>query len=413
MAVTVTLSGAVSGTEELRRNNLRALLRAVHTGGPMTRAQLTRLLGLNRSTIGGLTTTLIDLGLVAEQTAAQSAAAGAAVGCTRSGRPSHLVVPRPENAVIAIDLGVDRVQVALVGLGGIVLDRRVREHERGEHDVHRVVERVATMAGELIAAAGHGCRILGVAASVPGAIRSEDGMVQFAPNLGWHGEPFTQLLSERLGRPVRTGNDANLGVMAEHLRGAAVGRRHVIYLGVSVGIGGGFLVDGHLLSGASGYAGEVGHLHVDAAGPECSCGDQGCWELKVGENRLLTLAGRAAGSGPDGVDEVIAAAIAGEAVAQDALAEIASWTGVGLRSLINLFNPEMIVVGGTLAQVWPSIGDQVEEILSRRALLPPRADVAVLPARLGRDSSLIGAAELAFEAILEDPQSAVHCIAAS
>ena len=97
----------------------------------------------------------------------------------------------------------------------------------------------------------------------------------------------------------------------------------------------------------------------------------------------------------------------------DALAEIASWTGVGLRSLINLFNPEMIVVGGTLAQVWPSIGDRVEEILSRRALLAPRADVAVLPARLGRDSSLIGAAELAFEAVLEDPQSAVQCIAAS
>ena len=403
----MVVATTVSGTEELRRTNLRALLRAVHIGGPMTRAELTRLLGLNRSTIGGLTTALIELGLVAE-----SSAAGAAPGGARSGRPSHLVVPRAENAVVAIDLGVDRVQVALVGLGGTVLARRVREHERGEHDVHHVVERVAAMVDDLVATTARH-RVLGIAASLPGAVRSEDGMVQFAPNLGWHGEPFTRLLAERLGQPVRAGNDANLGVLAEHLRGAAVGRQHVIYLGVSVGIGGGFLVDGHLLSGASGYAGEVGHLHVDAAGPECSCGDQGCWELKVGENRLLTLAGRAPGSGPDGVDEVIAAALAGETVAQTALAEIASWTGVGLRSLINLFNPEMIVVGGTLAQVWPSIGDQVEEILSRRALLAPRADVAVLPARLGRDSSLIGAAELAFEAILEDPQSAVQCIAAS
>lgn len=378
----------------------------------MTRAELTRLLGLNRSTIGGLTTALIEFGLVAEQTAAQGAAAGAVLGGTRGGRPSHLVVPRPENAVVAIDLGVDRVQVALVGLGGTVLDRRVREHERGEHDVHHVVERIAAMVEELVAAA-EPHRVLGIAASLPGAVRSSDGMVQFAPNLGWHGEPFTQLLSERLGRPVRAGNDANLGVMAEHLRGAAVGRQHVIYLGVSVGIGGGFLVSGQLLAGASGYAGEVGHMQVDSGGSACSCGAQGCWELKVGENRLLTLAGRAPGSGPDGVDEVIAAAAAGEKAAQLAIEEVATWTGVGLRSLINMFNPEVVVLGGTLAQLWPSMGDRVEAILSQRALLAPRSDVAVLAAKLGRDSSLIGAAELAFEAVLDDPQSAVQCLAAS
>jgi predicted NBD/HSP70 family sugar kinase len=212
---------------------------------------------------------------------------------------------------------------------------------------------------------------------------------------------------------VRTGNDANLGVIAEHLRGAAIGRQHVIYLGASVGIGAGFLVDGQLVSGVSGYAGEIGHLQVDAGGGECRCGAVGCWELKVGENRLLALAGRPPGGGPEAVAEVIAAAGAGESAAQEALEEIAAWTGVGLRSLVNVFNPEMIVLGGTLAQLWPSIGERVEQILSRRALLAPRADVAVLPATLGRDSSLIGAAELAFEAVLDDPSSVTQCIAAS
>jgi len=403
----MVVATTVSGTEELRRTNLRALLRAVHTAGPMTRAELTRLLGLNRSTIGGLTTALIELGLVAE-----SSAAGAATGGARSGRPSHLVVPRSENAVVAIDLGVDRMQVALVGLGGTVLARRVREHERGEHDVHHVVERAAAMVEDLVATTPlH--RVLGIAASLPGAVRSEDGMVQFAPNLGWHGEPFTQLLAARLGQPVRAGNDANLGVLAEQLRGAAVGRQHVIYLGVSVGIGGGFLVDGQLLGGASGYAGEVGHLQVEAGGADCTCGGQGCWELKLGENRLLTLAGRPPGSGPVGVAEVIAAARAGEATAREAIEEIAAWTAVGLRSLINVFNPEMIVVGGMLEQLWPTIGERVEATLSRRALPAPRADVAVLAARLGRDSSLMGAAELAFEPVLDDPPSAVQCVVAS
>lgn len=398
-------AATVSGTEELRRTNLRALLGAVHTRGPMTRAELTRLLGLNRSTIGGLTAELIELGLVAERTAA-----GAASGGARTGRPSHLVVPRPENAVVAVDLGVDRVQVALVGLGGTVLARRTRLHERGEHDVRHVVERVAAMVEEIREAAPPQ-RFLGVAASLPGAVRSADGMVQFAPNLGWHGEPFTQMLAERLGHPVRAGNDANLGVIAEHLRGAAVGRDHVIYLSASVGIGGGFLVDGRLLEGTTGYAGEVGHLQVDAAGPECTCGGIGCWELKVGENRLLTLAGREAGGGPDAVAGVIAAAAAGEAAAQRAIAEVAEWTGVGLRSLINVFNPEVIVLGGSLAQLWACAAGRVEEVLGRRALLAPRADVAVLPARLGHDSSLFGAAELAFEGVLDDPQSVAACLA--
>ncbi|WGL50402.1 ROK family transcriptional regulator [Nocardioides sp. BP30] len=396
-------AATLSGTEELRRTNLRALLRAVHTRGPMTRAELTRLLGLNRSTIGGLTAALIDLGLVAERTAA-----GAASGGARSGRPSHLVVPRSENAVVAIDLGVERVQVALVGLGGTVLDRRVRAHARGEHDVRHVVERVAAMVEDMVAATPPR-RFLGIAASIPGAVRLEDGMVQFAPNLGWHGEPFTQMLSHRLGRPVRAGNDANLGVLAEHLRGAALQRQHVIYLSASVGIGGGFLVDGRLLEGATGYAGEVGHLQVDASGPECRCGGIGCWELKVGENRLLALAGREAGGGPEAVAEVIAAADEGEDRARRAIQEVAEWTGIGLRSLINVFNPEVIVLGGSLAQLWETAAPVIEEILGRRALLAPRAAVAVRPAMLGQDSSLLGAAELAFEPVLDDPQ----CVAAS
>lgn len=393
-------AATVSGTEEVRRANLRALLGAVHTHGAMTRAELTRSLGLNRSTIGGLTASLIELGLVAERPAG-----GAVSGGARTGRPSHLVVPRPENAVVAIDLGVDRVQVALVGLGGTVLDRRVRVHQRGEHDVRHVVETVAQMVEQILDAHPRQ-RFLGLAVALPGAVRSADGMVQFAPNLGWHGEPFAELLTERLGRPVRAGNDANLGVIAEHLRGAAVGFEHVVYLSASVGIGGGFLVGGTLLQGATGYAGEIGHLQVDAAGPECRCGAIGCWEMKVGENRLLTLAGRLPGGGPEAVAEVIASAEGGDARARAAIAEIAEWTGVGLRSLINVFNPEAIVLGGTMAQLWPSARQRVEEVLSRRALLAPLAEVVVLPAKLGQDSSLLGAAELAFEAVLADPQAA-------
>jgi len=386
------------GTEELRRANLRAILQTVHTHGPTTRAELTKQLGLNRSTIGGLTGELQALALVSEETAAVGG---------RSGRPSHLVVPREDNVVVAVDLGVDRIAVALVGLGGEVFQRRHRSHQRGEHDVDHVVDAVAQMVEDVLTT-GADRRYLGIGVSVPGAVRARDGLVRFAPNLGWVEEPFTELLEKRLGMHVSTGNDANLGVLAERLRGAAAGYSDVVYLSASVGIGGGFLVGGRPLTGASGYAGEVGHLQVDSVGPVCRCGAVGCWETKVGENVLLRSAGRLSGGGPEAVAEVIAAARSGEVRAADAVADVADWCGVGIRAIINLFNPQIVVLGGCLAQVWRAAEDRVNEAMSRSVMMSPREDVLIRAAQLDIESSLLGAAELAFAPVLDDPQAVLQ-----
>lgn len=387
------------GTEELRRANLRAILQTVHTHGPTTRAVLTKQLGLNRSTIGALTGELQSLGLVSEET---SAVGG------RSGRPSHLVVPREDNVVVAVDIGVDRIAVALVSLGGEVILRRTRTHQRGEHDVDHVVDAVAQMVEEVLAEAGGDLRCLGIGVSVPGAVRARDGLVRFAPNLGWVEVPFTALLSKRLGRHVETGNDANLGVLAEHLRGAAVGYSDVVYLSASVGIGGGVLMGGRPLRGAMGYAGEIGHMPVDSEGPVCRCGAVGCWETKVGENVLLRAAGRLSGGGPAAVAEVITAARAGEARAAEAVAEVADWCGVGIRAIINLFNPEIILLSGCLAQVWQAAEGRTDEAMNRSTMMSPREDVLIRAAALGDDSALIGAAELAFARVLDHPQAALQ-----
>ena len=386
------------GTKELRRANLRAILQTVHTHGPTTRAELTKQLGLNRSTIGGLTGELQALALVSEETAAVGG---------RSGRPSHLVVPREDNVVVAVDLGVDRIAVALVGLGGEVFQRRHRSHQRGEHDVDHVVDAVAQMVEDVLTT-GADRRYLGIGVSVPGAVRARDGLVRFAPNLGWVEEPFTELLEKRLGMHVSTGNDANLGVLAERLRGAAAGYSDVVYLSASVGIGGGFLVGGRPLTGASGYAGEVGHLQVDSVGPVCRCGAVGCWETKVGENVLLRSAGRLSGGGPEAVAEVIAAARSGEVRAADAVADVADWCGVGIRAIINLFNPQIVVLGGCLAQVWRAAEDRVNEAMSRSVMMSPREDVLIRAAQLDIESSLLGAAELAFAPVLDDPQAVLQ-----
>jgi predicted NBD/HSP70 family sugar kinase len=390
------------GQDELRRNNLSALLTRVHVQGATTRAALTRDLGLNRSTIGALATELEELGLVTERQPAV---------VRRSGRPSFVLEPVRDNVAVAVDIGVDRIVTALVALGGDVLHQRQRPHAAGEHDVEHVIESTAQMVEEVLAMHPR-VRCLGIGVSVPGAVRDTDGAVRFAPNLGWVDQPFTAQLSQRLGRRVFTDNDANLGVLSEHLRGAAVGHSDVAYLNGSVGIGGGFLVGGVPLSGARGYAGEVGHLLVDGSSTQqCRCGNVGCWETKVGENQLLMLAGRLAGGGPEGVREVIAAADNGDERAGRALDEVGHWLGVGLRAVINVFNPEVIVLGGSLAALWEARQDVVDKTLDRWTLMSARSEVIIRASAFGLDSPWRGAAEMVFAPVLADPASVLDLAA--
>lgn len=379
--------------EELRRRNMSALLSRVHVYGPISRAALTAELGLNRSTIGDLTGQLEALGLVKEEAPSTT---------RRSGRPSLVVLPRQDVTVLAVAIDVDSISVALVALGGSVIDRRRRTHQPASHDVRLVVESVAQMAQELLALPDAG-RCLGVGVSLPGAVRASDGVVRFAPNLGWHDEPFTALLSDELGMPVDSGNDADLGGLAEHTRGAAVGVNDVAFLNCRAGLGGGFLVGGTTMRGADGYAGEVGHVQVDSNGERCHCGAIGCWETKVGENHLLALAGRLPGGGAGAVDEVIAAAAAGDRRSQAAVDSVAEWIGVGMRAVVNVFNPSMIVLAGLLAQVWRAREPLVRDALGHGMVIASLDGLRVTDSQLGYDVSMLGAAELAFAPLLADP----------
>ena len=166
-----------------------------------------------------------------------------------NGRPSYVVQPRDDVTVIGVNLGVDRNTVASVGLGGEVLSRRERPHHRGEHDMLSVVESLAQMIEDALREDADR-RCLGIGVAVPGAVGLRDGVVRFAPNLGWVDAPFSAALSSRLGMPVVCDNDAHLGARAEHLRGVAVGRDDIAYLAGSVGVGGGFIVGGQPLTGA-------------------------------------------------------------------------------------------------------------------------------------------------------------------
>jgi predicted NBD/HSP70 family sugar kinase len=384
-------------SETVRRANLSAIASELHLHGALSRSELVARTGLTRSAIRGLIGEFVGAELVSE---ARSVSAGI------PGRPSPLVQPSAERAVVlALEIAVDSLAVALVGFGGVVLERRRVDRPRGHLTVDQVLPDLVGLARPILDRVPRPDALFAVSVGVVGLVRRSDGQVSLAPNLGWHDVLLAERLAEAMRVTVRVAvaNEADLGALAEHRRGAAVGVDDVIYVSGEVGIGGGIIVGGRQLEGAEGYAGEIGHLPVNADGETCRCGSLGCWETEIGERAFLTRAGRAATGGRQAVDSVLAAASRGPGRDLDAVRETGRWLGVGLAGLVNLFNPRLIVLGGLLARIHPFVVDVVDDVLDRRALPAPRRLVSAVPAALGADATLLGAAESGFDPLLRDP----------
>lgn len=382
--------------EEIRRQNLGALLRHVHVHGATSRAELTNILGLNRSTIGALTADLANAGLVSEGTTRETG---------RAGRPSLVVRPESERVyAYALSIEVDQLRAARVGLGGRILDQRTALRPRGT----LAAETVGPLAGfvkELHQAVPAGSVFVGSGIAVGGMVRRADGMVRLGPTTGWVDEPLGAALSEALGteRAVLVGNMSDVCALAEHARGAAVGCDNLIYLHGDVGVGAGIIAGGRRMTGHGGYGGEVGHMVVRPAGRACLCGSRGCWETEIGEHALLQAAGRAGANGREAVLAVVDAADRGDARAQVAVRQVGDWLGFGVANLVNIFNPETVIFGGTLRDVYLAAAAQVRSRLNSIALPACREHVRLRTPKLGDDAALLGAAELAFEQLLADP----------
>lgn len=384
-------------SETVRRSNLSAIVSQIHARGPQSRSELVARTGLTRSAIRSLLGEFLATDLLLEERAALGGVPG---------RPSPIVRPIPQAAmVLAVEINVDSLAVAVVGLGGEVLEHRRVDRSRAPRSVESVVTEVGALVRELRLLATSRDAFIGVGVGVAGVVRREDGFVSAAPNLGWHDVALGRLLTTGLGLslPIQIANDADLGALAELRRGAARGADDLLFVSGEVGVGGGIIVDGVPLTGAAGFAGEVGHMPVNPFGGACRCGAVGCWEVEVGEEALLRGAGRSPDGGRSAVDEVLAAAEAGEPMARSSLARVGAWLGVGIALLVNLLNPRVIVLGGLFGRIHPFVRETIEAELDRRALAAPRALLRVAPAALGEDAPLIGAAELAFEPFLADP----------
>ena len=383
--------------DKVKRHNLARVLRYLHEDGELSRSDLVFLTGLNRSTIGALVSDLAEAGLVEEVSG---------VGGSR-GRPSLVVrTNSSRNFVLAFDLGVDRIVAAAVGLGGEVLATIHRPRKDGPYPVKEAIAAILESTDELFTSLPTGATWAGVGIAIPGVVETELGFIRKAPNLGWIDVPFGQMITESFRKQIGVcpkvvlGNDANFGAVAEYVRGAATAASSVVYLTGDVGVGGGVVLGGEVLTGSSGFAGELGHLVVNPAGQPCNCGSRGCWETEVGRDAILSAAGFF--PGPDSFPDFLAASIADPAAMKLALAGVGGWVGVGMVNLMNSIDPHYIVLGGHLAEIYPYINEVViKRIDQSRPNTHTRARIS-LPS-LSLDSPLAGAAEAAFAPLLSDP----------
>jgi glucokinase len=315
--------------------------------------------------------------------------------------------------VIGVDLGGTKL------LAGAV-DRELNVHHRATRpararDHLEVVETVVSAVAEVRdAIEGRSGSVAAVGIGIPCLIDQRRGIAVMSTHLPLADVPFRDLVAERIGLPVFVDNDANAAMLAEWRFGAARGTRDAALLTIGTGIGGGLVLGGALQRGSQGAGAELGHMVVQADGPRCNgnCPNRGCLEALVSGSALAREALRIARERPrSGLGEAFAAgreisgplvtelAHDGDVAAIDALAVIGRWLGVGVANLVNMLNPDVVVIGGGVIAAGDLLLEPARAVVAERALSPSKEHVRILPARFGAESGMLGAATLALDGL--------------
>jgi glucokinase len=311
--------------------------------------------------------------------------------------------------VIAVDLGGTKLAVGLVARDGTVARHVVEPTDLASEEA--LLAQLERVVGQV---AGDGVAALGV--GVPSTIDQRLGRAVASVNIPLAGVALRDLLERRFEVPVLLENDANAAAVAEHRLGAARGARHAVMLTLGTGVGGGLILDDRLYRGSVGAAGELGHITIDLDGPQCqgACPGRGHLEVMASGHAADRLADRAASERPDGdlgraaaagreIDPrlLVELASAGPGDARDVLEHIGFHLGVGIADLVNVFNPEIVVVGGGFAEAGELLLGPARKVVAERSLVPSRDVVKIVPAELGPEAGLVGAALVAFDALDE------------
>jgi glucokinase-like ROK family protein len=393
----------------VRGTNIASILRYIHEQAPISRARLAALTGLNKSTVSSLVEELLERGLIHE-TGRDSPG---------QGRPATLLEINPAaGCILGIELGVDYVRAALVDLSGQILWRQSTDSDPSHPQEQIIRQALELVDAGKVTSNERSLPLLGLGAALPGMVDVQSGMLAFSPNLQWRDTPLARIFHEHTGVPVFVDNDANAGAMGEHVFGLARQTRNFIFVVAGVGIGGGLFLNGELYRGAGGYAGEIGHTHVSSDSSRlCRCGSRGCWEnsgnqyaliervrarLDVGRRSLIPRL-CAEQNLPLGLNVIAQAAAQGDQEALSALHDTGEAIGQGIANLINIFNPELIVLGGAMIIVGEYLLPAILETVKEKSLPDICRQTQIQLSGFGVEAVVIGAAALVVEAILSNP----------
>ncbi len=394
----------------VRETNLSLVLRMIHTLSPLSRAQLAVKTGLNKSTVSSLVDDLLERTLVHET----------GINSIGAGRPATLIEMNPQAGyIIGVELGVDFVSVAVTDFLGDIVWQQKEDADPAEDQDQMLNQTLRIVKVGLAAGKKRNYRFLGLGLATPGTVDLNERLLIFAPNLHWRNVPFGKIFSEHTQLRVYVENDANAAAIAEHSFGTARQCQDFIFVFAGVGIGGGLFLNGKLYRGKNGYAGEIGHspIMAEPAQTVCHCGNRGCWEtyanqysiiqrvqarLEVKRTSILPKL-MAEQNSPLTIPLIKQAADAGDIEAIESFTEAGRAMGQGFAGLINIFNPEKIILGGPLSLAGEYLLPAIKETVGRHSLPEIDKQAEVLLSPFGPDASLIGAIAIVADDVLSHP----------
>lgn len=392
----------------VRKMNRSLTLAAFRTHKPLSRARLAKETGLNPSTVSSIVNELIEDNLIRETELIQNGI----------GRPGRLLELNPKGGcALGIEINVDYYEILVADFSANIIwhEKQSLTPEIGQEDIMAQVLALAKDALSFIQANNY--RLLGVGVGVPGLVDVSSGLLRIAPNLHWENVPVRDVLASTFDCPIYVENEANVAALGEYYFGAVQNIKDFIYLSTGIGLGSGIVIEGKLFRGMFGYAGEAGHMTLDVNGNLCGCGKKGCWETFVGPRAVVRRVQQLLNAGEHSallemskgnienivIDDVIKAAHLGDKIAIDALSEVAFYLGIGIANLVNLFNVEVIVLGGALNKASSLIIDEVRNVVLQNTLAPGREQLRIIPSAHGTDACIMGTIALVFDDILRDP----------
>lgn len=377
----------------VKQINKGIVLETILRHSPISRADISAKVGLNKSTVSSLVQELMEERLVFETGPGQSSGGR---------KPVMLLFDGDAGFAVGVDLGVNDMQVILTDLHGSIRFRKSAKIDDPAPSV--VIAKLISCIRETIAAAPSGAYgIIGIAVGVPGIVDSE-GTVLTAPNLAWESVALKKTLNREFNVPVIVDNEANMGAIGEKTFGVAKHASNMIYISVGTGIGAGIVIHNELFRGRSGYSGEVGHMQIgDHHNLTCRCGNRGCWELYASENALLRAA-RESIAAEDGLFEgelelttVVQMAKNGHPSAVAMFQAVGNALGIGALNLIHIFNPELVVIGGRIVSAEDLLLAPLKDTIAQHALPYHMQQLDIVFSDAGMPSCALGAASVILE----------------